>query len=128
MPKPNLFKLDNTSIKGDNTMNMSNKLADHSALTCKVAIYVPLMSEKYAGNDTEDTAIFLADMFGGATVIRADGIWKRNVKDTIDIVYSYCDSLNAESESAIITHCRKLALALKQDAIALEVNGSMYFI
>jgi hypothetical protein len=110
-------------------MNLSNNLADHKALTCKIAIYVPVLSEKYAGNDTEDTAIFLANMFGGSTVIRADGIWKRDVKDTIDIVYSYCEGDSLYNNQAdIIIYCRKLGLALKQDAIALEINGAMYFI
>ena len=66
-----------------------------------VSIYVPIV--KLGQEHTSIVARRMANMFGGATIVSAKGIWlndrQESVYDDIDIVYSYCDAMALEDKA-----------------------------
>ena len=113
------------------------KLKNLIKLSSKVAIYVPstvnincqIDNSKYV----EKTGGFLSECFGGATSTKCVGMWMSNseglVKEKTTLVFAYCTSEQLEKNiDAVIDYCISLKNELKQESIALEVNGEMYFI
>lgn len=117
---------------------MLNKtLKNLIALSCNVRVYVPTT---YNIDNPADTSKFvnqtlelLSTFFGGATQHQAFGAWKSQtgsiVKEKVVICEAFCDQngLNEFIES-IYDHCLYLKMELRQESIALEVNGSLYLI
>ena len=74
-----------------------------------------------------------SECFGGATSTPALGYWTSPtaglVKEKTTLVFAYADekSLN-ENLDKVVTWCENVKTELSQDAIALELNGEMYFI
>ena len=114
-----------------------NKLKNLIKLGCKVAVYVPattninnkIDNSKYV----EKTGGFLSECFGGATSTKCVGMWMSNteglIKEKTTLVFSYCTTEQLEKNiDAVIDYCISLKNELKQESIALEVNGEMYFI
>ena len=78
-------------------------------------------------------ATLLSECFGGATSTDALGYWTSPaaglVKEKSTIVFSYCNERDLENSlEKVIDFCVDLKKELTQDAIALEINGEMYFI
>jgi len=75
----------------------------------------------------------LAETFGGATTSKALGVWVTSsgqlVKENVDVCFSFAsqDQLDKNIET-IYGYCLKMKIELKQEAIALEVNGELYLI
>ena len=67
---------------------------------------------------------------GGATSTNAIGYWvsdERGLeKENTKMVFAYAESL--DEIDVVIDKCEALKNELKQDAIALEIDGQMYFI
>ena len=78
-------------------------------------------------------ATLLSNCFGGATATNALGCWtsptKGLVKEKTTLVFAYCttDDLNEHIEK-VVNFCEAMKTELKQDAVAMELNGEMYFI
>lgn len=113
------------------------KLKNLIKLSSKVAIYVPStvsVNHKIDNDEfVERTGKLLSNYFGGATSTKCVGMWMSSteglVKEGTTLVFAYCTSEQLEENiDAIIDYCINLKNELKQDAIALEVNGEMYFI
>ena len=91
------------------------------------------MEVGYITEYVNKTAILLSECFGGATSTPALGYWTSPtaglVKEKTTLVFAYADenSLNENLEK-VVDWCESLKTELKQDAIALELNGEMYFI
>ena len=113
------------------------KLKNLIKLSSKVAIYVPstidvnheIDNNKYV----EKTGELLSNCFGGATSTKCVGMWmsdsKGLVKEKTTLVFAYCSTEQLEENiDTVIDFCVELKNELRQDAIALEVNGEMYFI
>jgi hypothetical protein len=106
-------------------------------LASKVTIYVPatVNTTKTASNakQVKAAAELLAQLFGGATSSAAVGYWVSEsaglVKEKTTVVFAYCteEALDKGIEN-VVSFCRTLKADMSQEAIALEVNGSMYFI
>ena len=114
-----------------------NKLKNLIKLGCKVAVYVPstvnincqIDNSKYV----EETGKILSENFGGATSTKCVGVWRSNkeglVEENTTLVFAYCSTEQLEKNiDAVIDYCISLKNELKQESIALEVNGEMYFI
>ena len=113
------------------------KLKNMFKLSSKVTIYVPSTVNVNEAIDTskqvDETARMLSACFGGATSTKALGYWVSPeaglVKELSTMVFAYCTSEQLEQfADLIVEHCENLKKELAQDAIALEINGEMYFI
>ena len=116
---------------------MKKQLQNLFKLDCKVSIYVP--STKDINKEINNTPYIdkalklLSQMFGGATSTAALGAWVTDtgklVKEKTTLVYAYSDSNKLQDNIAtVIEFCETLKTELTQEAIALEINGELYFI
>lgn len=116
----------------------NSRLAALKALTSKVTIYIPatINVNKTIDNTAyvDAAATMLSNMFGGATSEQVSGYWVSDtinslVKESTTKVYANCNEsdLNANLDT-ILDFAEKLKVELNQDAIAVEINGGMYFI
>ena len=116
---------------------MNKKLINMFKLSSKVTVYVPSTQDINVEVDTTEwvdaVATLLSDCFGGATSTEALGCWVSPqaglVKEKTTMIFAYCkeEDLNNHIE-AVIEICESMKKELKQDAVALEINGEMYFI
>jgi hypothetical protein len=106
-------------------------------LSSKVTVYIPSTKNiNETINNTEHVnscASLLSECFGGATSTPALGYWMSNtvglVKESTTMVFAYASDSDLQSNiEKVITFCENLKTELTQDAIALEINGEMYFI
>ncbi len=113
------------------------RLADLIPLRCKVTIYVPsTVNVNQAADNTaqvERVARFMSDAFGGATASPVSGYWvaadSSLVAERTTMVFAYCTSEQAEKYiDDIVRLCVAIRDEMGQEAVALEYNGSMYFI
>jgi hypothetical protein len=106
-------------------------------LSSRVTIYVPATHDvNHATDNTaqvDRVASVLSECFGGATSTPAIGYWVSPVaglvRENTTVVFSYAteQALKA-SIDRIITLCEELRDTMKQESVALDVNGEMYFI
>jgi hypothetical protein len=118
-------------------MIKNSKLQNMFKLSSKVTVYIPSTTDidKEIDNTkyVNECATLLADCFGGATSTPALGYWISNtaglVKENTTMVFAYASDKDLQTKiNRVITFCEKLKTELTQDAIALEINGEMYFI
>lgn len=118
-------------------MLQNSKLKNMFKLSSRVTVYVPSTIDIDKEIDTTEyidkTATLLSNFFGGATSTTALGYWVSPtaglVKEKSTMVFAYCSEKDLnENADAVINWCEKMREELKQDAIALEINGEIYFI
>lgn len=106
-------------------------------LSSSVKIYVPstINVSEYKESDEwiNKTLDLLSHEFGGATCSDALGAWITNkgelIKESITLIFSYCKQLELEkSINKIYDFCLNMKVKLKQESIALEVNGELYLV
>ena len=115
----------------------NKKLKNCFKLSSKITVYIPSTTDINKKIDNTEyvnkTANLLSECFGGATSTPALGYWTSPtaglVKEKTTLVFAYADekSLN-ENLDKVVTWCENVKAELSQDAIALELNGEMYFI
>ncbi|MFA5448844.1 MAG: hypothetical protein WC292_00160 [Clostridia bacterium] len=115
----------------------NKKLLNAFKLSSKITIYIPGTKNINEAADTtehvDDCARLLSECFGGATSTPALGYWASPtaglVKEQTTMVFAYCKEADLEAHLArVIDYCISLKAELNQEAIALELNGEMYFI
>lgn len=115
----------------------STKLAACFKLNHKVTVYVPgTVGAAEAGNTEEwvnKAAALLSKSFGGATSTPALGFWLSEVhgliREKTTVVFAYAaESDLAAGIDAVVDFCTEMRNSLGQEAIALELDGEMYFI
>ena len=118
-------------------MIQNSKLKNMFKLSSKVTVYIPSTTDinKQIDNSIyiNDCASLLSECFGGATSTPALGYWMSNtaglVKENTTMIFAYASEKDLQAKiEKIIDFCENLKAELKQDAIALEINGEMYFI
>lgn len=106
-------------------------------LGSKLTIYVPsTVNTNHATNNAKhvkNTASLLSALFGGATSTQALGYWMSStaglVKEKTTMVFAYCQEADLEQKlDQVISHCENMKKEMSQEAIALELNGTMYFL
>lgn len=116
---------------------MNAKLKNLFKLSSKVTIYVPSTVNINETVDNkkqvEEVATLLSNLFGGATSCETFGYWTSPsaglVKERTTMVYAYCSDEDLQNHAEkVIDFCENLKKEMSQDAIALEINGEMYFI
>ena len=114
-------------------MIKNSKLQNLFKLNSKVTVIVPAtinINEEIDNTPYVDrVASLMSDLFGGATATTTLGYWKSPtaglVKEKSTTVFAYCSEADLQNG---IDKVIDLKEELKQDAIALEINGEMYFI
>jgi len=106
-------------------------------LSGQIRIYVPSTIKTKESFDStawvNDTLSLLSKEFGGATSTIALGAWVSAqgelIKENITMVFAYApqDKLEKSIET-IYDFCISMKLSLKQESIALELNGEMYLL
>ena len=113
------------------------KLQHAIKLSSKITVYVPatLGVNKAINNSqyVDKTAKMLSECFGGSTSSKALGYWMSSelglIKEKTSLVFAYCDtSALEENINKVIDFIEALKVEMTQEAIALEINGEMYFI
>jgi len=113
------------------------KLENLFKLSSKITVYVPAtinINEQIDNTKYVDSmASLFSECFGGSTSSAALGYWTSPsaglVKEKTTIVFAYCAEADLQKNvEKIIDACQALKDELKQDSIAMEINGEMYFI
>ena len=106
-------------------------------LSSKITVYVPSTCNINTEIDTSEwvdsCATMLSNFFGGATSCEALGYWVSPtcglVKEKTMQVFAYCSDADLQNKiENVLEFCEAMKKDLSQDAIALEINGEMYFI
>ena len=118
-------------------MTANNRLIAMFSLKSKISVYIPATVNI---NETIDNTEFvnkaatlLSECLGGATSTEALGYWVSDtaglVKENTTMVFAYAgeDDLKKNLDK-VIDFCQDLKTEMKQDAVALELNGEMFFI
>ena len=114
-----------------------NKLSTLTKLDRVFKIYVPstMDVDKQINSDSyiDDTLTFMSGMFGGATMSKVFGAWMSNsgevIKEDVTIVYSNTDSSDFDNKiNEVISHAEYLKFAMGQEAISIEIDGTLYFV
>ncbi|MGE4353539.1 MAG: hypothetical protein AB7D36_05595 [Oscillospiraceae bacterium] len=120
-----------------NTATGTKRLVNCIKLACKITVYVPGTTGAATEGDTsayvDSTAALLSELFGGATSTPAAGYWMSKtfglIRERTTIVFAYADSAKLDAGiDDVVVHCEAMRDAFGQEAVALEVNGEMYFI
>ena len=117
-------------------MLQNKKLKNLIKLSSRITIYVP--STKNINEEIDNTEYvnktheLLSKCFGGATETKAIGSWisvSGLVKEKTTMIFAFCEEEALENHiEEVIDWCEVMKKELTQEAIALEVNGELYFI
>lgn len=109
-------------------------------LSSQVKIYVPSTvnidgnaDQELVDHKVNSSLAFLASIFGGSTASTALGAWVTQkgelVKENVTIVFAFAkQSLLEENIEKIYDFCLNMKQDMRQEAIALEINGELYFV
>ena len=116
---------------------MMNKFKNLIPYSHKITVYIPSTDGVKTETNNEKwvtaCATLLSNCFGGATSTKATGYWVSDseglVKEHPTLVFAFADNENFEKKiDLIIDFCYNMKKELKQEAIATEIDGKMYFI
>ncbi len=119
-------------------MTIANaKLKNCFKLSSKITVYVPATNGVSESTDNTEqvqrTAALLSEAFGGATSTPALGYWMSPVAGLVaentTVVFAYASDKDLQEQiGRVVDHCEALKAEMGQEAVALEINGEMYFI
>ena len=112
-------------------LNFSSKLKNAIELSSRLTVYIP--STININEEIDKIATLLSGYFGGATSTEAAGYWLSDtaglIKEKSVLVFAYCSEAHLKKYiDNVVEACEELKRELNQEAIALELNGKMYFI
>ena len=119
--------------KMDATMRLKNMFKLSSKITVYIPSTVDIDKEIDSSAYVDACATLLSNCFGGATSTTALGYWTSPtaglVTEKSTMVFAYCttEDLNHHFDK-VVDFCEAMKAELKQDAVALELNGEMYFV
>lgn len=114
----------------------NSKLKNAFKLSSRITLYVPAtinVNEEIDNTKYIDQAASLfSSCFGGSTSTPAIGYWLSQtglIKEKTTLVFAYCNDQDLQNNiDQVVEFCESLKTELNQEAIALEINGEMYFI
>lgn len=116
---------------------MTAKLQNLFKLSSKITIYIPSTADinKPIDNSAfvDEAATLFSNCFGGATSCETLGYWCSPsaglVKERTTMVFAYCSDVDLQNHTdKVIDFALKVKAELAQDAVAVEINGEMYFV
>ena len=118
-------------------MPTNSRLKNMFSLRSKITVYILATIEVDKEIDNKEfvdrAATLLSECFGGATSTEALGYWTSPtaglVKENTTMVFAYAGEEDLKKNlDKVIDFCEGLKIEMSQDAIALELNGEMFFI
>ena len=101
-----------------------------TVLTHDVTIIIPVsINPTYAGNLIKHTATTFADLFGGCTITTGQGFYKSNnglIIENVTLINSSC--LNLDKSNVIYNLAVDIKAELKQESVAVKIDGKLYFV
>lgn len=103
----------------------------------RVALYVPGTQGPATATDNaaqvERVAAEFSRMFGGATAQESTGFWMSDtaglVRETVTIVYANCTADQLRNRLPdILTLAQQIKREMAQEAVSVEINGTLYII
>lgn len=116
---------------------MKKMLKNAISLESNLKIYVPSTINVGTEADTAEWAdeamTLLARAFGGATTHLAYGCWLsasgQLIKERVSIVEAYTDTFVLETSiDEVYEFCLRMKYELKQESVALEINGVLHLV
>ena len=117
---------------------MNNNILKNSfSLSHKITVYVPGNVDASTAGDTSayvtEAAALLSECFGGATSTPVRGYWMSEAHGLIaednNAVFAYAaQSALDEHLDDVVNFAVRMRDELKQEAVAVELDGTMYFI
>ena len=113
------------------------KLKNCLRLSSKITVYVPATNGVDTATDNtaqvKRVASALSEYFGGATSTPALGYWLSPVAGLVaentTVVFAYASDADLQQHiEEVVSLCEELKNEMGQEAVALEINGEMYFI
>ena len=113
------------------------KLKTCLKLTSTITVYVPATCGVDTATDNTEqvkrVASALSEYFGGATSTQALGYWLSPaaglVAEATTVVFAYASDADLQAHVGdVVDLCEALKNEMHQEAVALEINGEMYFI
>lgn len=124
-------------MAGEKGKAMNARFKTLITLRHKVTLYVPstIETDQKVNNAVyvDKAAALFSEAFGGATSSPAVGYWSSPVaglvKENTTIVFAFADEEALQNRlDDVVTFCDWLKEEMKQEAVALEVDGVMYLI
>ena len=115
----------------------NSKLSNAFKLSSKITLYIPAtikVNKEIDNSEYVDKAASLfSSCFGGSTSTPAVGYWLSPVtglvKERTTLVFAYASDQDLQTNiDKVVEFSENLKEELSQEAIALEINGEMYFI
>jgi hypothetical protein len=125
------------SLIGGIMNQVEKELENLFVLSSHVRVYVPTTVDVDQVADTsdqvDDIKRCLAEWFGGATAYSALGSWVTGagslVEEKVTIVEAFCtEEQLSDHITDVLNQARHLKQALRQEAIAIEIQHRLYFI
>ncbi len=117
---------------------MNNNILKNSfSLSHKITVYVPGTVDASTAGDTSayvtEAVALLSECFGGATSTPVRGYWMSEAHGLItednNAVFAYAaQSALDEHLDDVVNFAVRMRDELKQEAVAVELDGTMYFI
>lgn len=118
-------------------MTNNAKLKNCLKLSSKITLYIPATvgvdQEADNSEQVKRAAALLASLFGGSTSTPAVGYWLSPaaglIAEKTTVVFAYAsDTALQDHVEEVINFCEDLKAEMGQEAVAMEINGDMYFI
>jgi hypothetical protein len=104
-------------------------------LSHKVSVYVPTLQqsgEAVKDGWVETTAALLSKLFGGSTSSDCVGYWilasGKLQREAVKLVFSYAEKITDDAVDAVYQHSLSMKSACNQEAVAIEIDGELYFV
>ena len=103
----------------------------------RIALYVPGTNGVSEAADNAETvaavAGMLSELFGGASAQAVRGYWKSAAGDLVEektvVVYANCTGEQLKkSGAAIVAAAEEIKRDLRQEAVSVEIDGTLYLI
>jgi hypothetical protein len=113
------------------------KLQNCIKLSSRVTVYVPATHDVNTETDNAEqvtrVASALSEWLGGATSSAAVGYWLSNtaglVHENTVVVFAFASEKDLKAHvDDVVSLCESIRDEMSQEAVALEVNGEMYFV
>jgi hypothetical protein len=106
-------------------------------LSSKISVYIPSTNDVDKEIDNkeyvDECVSIMSDLFGGATSTPCIGFWKSKekglVRERTTMAFAYCTDKDLDTGiNTVLDFCESMRDRLKQESVAIEINGELYLV